>query len=74
MKTDTLLVNKSSVCLTHSGNSTNIYGQKKHKRKRKKGMRVGGMEERKGKRKRKESGGKKRKHENKLLSPLTQYP
>lgn len=37
-------------------------------------MRVGGMEERKGKRKRKESGGKKRKHENKLLSPLTQYP
>lgn len=72
MKADTLPVNKSSVCLTHSSDSINIYGQKKQRREKKERKRVGCTEERKEERKRKESRGKKRKHENKLLSPLTQ--
>lgn len=35
MKADTLLVNKSSACLTHSGDPINTYGKKTQKGKEK---------------------------------------
>lgn len=71
MKAHNLLVNKSSACLTHNGDSINGYRQKKQKKKRREGRWVGETEETRGEKKGRGSrGNNRRRHENKSLSSL----